>query len=201
MIESHLADGRQDLKPGVDAGLGRVDHRRLHQLGRHRAAAGAPGQGGARAPRAARRRERGALASAAGVAAEGVRYVGFWARAGRGPARPGPGAVRRHAGRGLRVRRRLDRRRAACCGFVVNWVPLGGAIIAFWVMKGATPGKMAISAVVVDARDARAGRLLAGADALRRLLRLHRFRCSPGWRGSASTRASKAGTTRWRARW
>ena len=39
MIESHLADGRQDLKPGVDAGLGRVDHRCLHQLGRHRAAA------------------------------------------------------------------------------------------------------------------------------------------------------------------
>jgi uncharacterized RDD family membrane protein YckC len=30
-------------------------------------------------------------------------------------------------------------------------VPLGGAIIAFWVMKGATPGKMAISASVVDA--------------------------------------------------
>jgi uncharacterized RDD family membrane protein YckC len=37
-------------------------------------------------------------------------------------------------------------------GFAVNWVPLGGAIIAFWKMKGATPGKMAISAVVVDAR-------------------------------------------------
>ena len=37
-------------------------------------------------------------------------------------------------------------------GFVVNWVPLGVACIAFWVMKGATPGKMAISAVVVDAR-------------------------------------------------
>jgi uncharacterized RDD family membrane protein YckC len=37
-------------------------------------------------------------------------------------------------------------------GFVVNWVPLGAAIIAFWVMKGATPGKMAISAIVVDAQ-------------------------------------------------
>jgi uncharacterized RDD family membrane protein YckC len=37
-------------------------------------------------------------------------------------------------------------------GIVVNWVPLGGAIIAFWVLRGATPGKMAISAVVVDAR-------------------------------------------------
>ena len=34
----------------------------------------------------------------------------------------------------------------------MNWVPLGAAIIAFWVMKGATPGKMAISAVVVDAQ-------------------------------------------------
>jgi uncharacterized RDD family membrane protein YckC len=36
-------------------------------------------------------------------------------------------------------------------GIVVNWVPLGGALIAFWMFKGATPGKMAISAIVVDA--------------------------------------------------
>ena len=35
---------------------------------------------------------------------------------------------------------------------VVNWAPLGAALIAFWVFKGATPGKMAISAVVVDAQ-------------------------------------------------
>ena len=37
-------------------------------------------------------------------------------------------------------------------GIVVNWVPLGGALIAFWMFKGATPGKMAISAIVVDAQ-------------------------------------------------
>jgi uncharacterized RDD family membrane protein YckC len=36
--------------------------------------------------------------------------------------------------------------------FVVNWGLPGAAVIAFWTMKGATPGKMAISAVVVDAR-------------------------------------------------
>ena len=35
---------------------------------------------------------------------------------------------------------------------VVNWVPLGAALIAFWKFKGATPGKMAVSAVVVDAQ-------------------------------------------------
>ena len=84
-------------------------------------------------------------------AAEGARYVGFWARAAAGlldlvlvlfVATPvavylfGDGWT---DGRGV-------------LGFVVNWVPLGGAIIAFWVMKGATPGKMAISAVVVDAQ-------------------------------------------------
>ena len=84
-------------------------------------------------------------------AAEGVRYVGFWARVAAGVldlilvmfvVTPvlvflfGDGWT---DGRGV-------------IGFVVNWVPLGGAIIAFWVMKGATPGKMAISAVVVDAQ-------------------------------------------------
>jgi uncharacterized RDD family membrane protein YckC len=35
--------------------------------------------------------------------------------------------------------------------FVFNWGLPGAAFIAFWVMKGATPGKMAISAIVVDA--------------------------------------------------
>jgi len=36
--------------------------------------------------------------------------------------------------------------------FFVNWVVPGAAYVAFWVSKGATPGKMAIKAVVVDAQ-------------------------------------------------
>ena len=35
--------------------------------------------------------------------------------------------------------------------FVVNWGVPGAVYIAFWVLRGATPGKMAIKAVVVDA--------------------------------------------------
>jgi uncharacterized RDD family membrane protein YckC len=34
---------------------------------------------------------------------------------------------------------------------VVNWILPAAAIIAFWIYKGATPGKMAISARIVDA--------------------------------------------------
>jgi uncharacterized RDD family membrane protein YckC len=34
--------------------------------------------------------------------------------------------------------------------FFVNWVVPGAAYVAFWVFKGATPGKMAIKAIVVD---------------------------------------------------
>ena len=36
--------------------------------------------------------------------------------------------------------------------FFVNWVVPGAAYLAFWVFKSATPGKMAIKAVVVDAQ-------------------------------------------------
>jgi uncharacterized RDD family membrane protein YckC len=36
--------------------------------------------------------------------------------------------------------------------FVINWILPGVAVILFWHYKGATPGKMAFSAVVVDAR-------------------------------------------------
>jgi len=35
--------------------------------------------------------------------------------------------------------------------FFVNWVVPGAGYVAFWVLKGATPGKMAIKAEVVDA--------------------------------------------------
>jgi len=36
--------------------------------------------------------------------------------------------------------------------FFVNWVVPGAAYVAFWVFKGATPGKMVIKAEVVDAQ-------------------------------------------------
>ena len=83
-------------------------------------------------------------------AADGVRYVGFWKRVAAGlldlilvlfVVVPVTVYV---FGDGWTDTRGV-------LGFVVNWVPLGGAIIAFWVMKGATPGKLAISAAVVDA--------------------------------------------------
>ena len=35
--------------------------------------------------------------------------------------------------------------------FVINWILPGVAVVLFWHYKSATPGKMAISAVVVDA--------------------------------------------------
>lgn len=35
--------------------------------------------------------------------------------------------------------------------FLISWVLPGIAVIAFWIMKQATPGKMAISARIVDA--------------------------------------------------
>jgi len=36
--------------------------------------------------------------------------------------------------------------------FVVNWGVPGAVYVAVWVLRGATPGKMAIKAVVVDAQ-------------------------------------------------
>jgi uncharacterized RDD family membrane protein YckC len=36
--------------------------------------------------------------------------------------------------------------------FFVNWVVPGAAYVAFWVFKGATPGKMLFKAQVVDAQ-------------------------------------------------
>ena len=36
--------------------------------------------------------------------------------------------------------------------FVVNWILPGLAIVLFWYYRGATPGKMVVSAVIVDAR-------------------------------------------------
>ena len=36
--------------------------------------------------------------------------------------------------------------------FFINWVVPGAAYVAFWVFKGATPGKMLFKAEVVDAQ-------------------------------------------------
>ena len=91
------------------------------------------------------------MGATASGAVEGVRYVGFWKRAAAGlldlilvmfVVTPVTVTV---FGDGWTDARGV-------LGFVVNWVPLGGAIIAFWMMKGATPGKLAISAAVVDAQ-------------------------------------------------
>jgi uncharacterized RDD family membrane protein YckC len=81
---------------------------------------------------------------------EAVQTVGFWKRLGAGlvdlvlvlfVATPVAVAV---FGDGWTDARGV-------LGFVVNWVPLGAAIIAFWLKRAATPGKMVIKAVVVDA--------------------------------------------------
>ena len=92
-----------------------------------------------------------AIVATAERAGDGVRYVGFWARLAAGlldlvlvmfVVTP---VMLYVFGDGWTNARGV-------LGFVVNWVPLGAAIIAFWVMKGATPGKLAISAAVVDAQ-------------------------------------------------
>jgi uncharacterized RDD family membrane protein YckC len=83
--------------------------------------------------------------------AAGVRYAGFWRRAVAGAIDlvlllfvvvPLVASV---IGLGWTTTEGL-------AAIVVNWVPLGAALIAFWMFKGATPGKMAVSAVVVDAQ-------------------------------------------------
>jgi uncharacterized RDD family membrane protein YckC len=43
--------------------------------------------------------------------------------------------------------------------FVVNWIAPALLVLAFWYFRGATPGKMAISAQIVDARTLSAPRL------------------------------------------
>ena len=45
-----------------------------------------------------------------------------------------------------------ERLLAGPADFLISWVLPAVAVIAFWVARGATPGKMAISAQVVDAR-------------------------------------------------
>ena len=82
----------------------------------------------------------------------GVRYAGFWRRAVAGAIDLAlllfvviP-LVASYIGLGWTTTQGL-------AAIVVNWVPLGAVLIAFWKFKGATPGKMAVSAVVVDAES------------------------------------------------
>ena len=86
-----------------------------------------------------------------GVATDDVEYVGFWARLAASlidlvgvmfvvvPVTVfllGDGWAYAQGG----------------AAFFVNWVVPGAAYVAFWVFKGATPGKMVIKAEVVDAQ-------------------------------------------------
>jgi uncharacterized RDD family membrane protein YckC len=82
----------------------------------------------------------------------GVRYAGFWRRAVAGAIDLAlllfvviP-LVASYIGLGWTTT-------VGLAAIVVNWVPLGAVLIAFWKFKGATPGKMAVSAVVVDAES------------------------------------------------
>ena len=36
--------------------------------------------------------------------------------------------------------------------FVINWILPGVVLVIFWTLRGATPGKMMVAAMVVDAR-------------------------------------------------
>jgi uncharacterized RDD family membrane protein YckC len=49
--------------------------------------------------------------------------------------------------------------------FIISWVLPAVAVVLFWLFRQATPGKMAISAQVVDARTG--GRLSLGQSVLR----------------------------------
>jgi len=51
--------------------------------------------------------------------------------------------------------------------FIISWVLPAVAVVLFWLFRQATPGKMAISAQVVDARTG--GRLSLGQSVLRYL--------------------------------
>lgn len=56
---------------------------------------------------------------------------------------------------------------AGLADFLISWVAPAVAVIAFWLYKQATPGKMAISAKVVDART---GSTLSPGQAIGRYL-------------------------------
>ncbi len=82
--------------------------------------------------------------------APGVRYVGFWARVGAS-------LIDTLAMMFVVVPLLLwyfgsDWAFATgIAAFTINYVLPGVAVVAFWIARGATPGKMAISAIIVDA--------------------------------------------------
>jgi uncharacterized RDD family membrane protein YckC len=79
-----------------------------------------------------------------------VEYVGFWARVGAS-------LIDSIATLGLIVVLSVwffgDRpdAKAALGDFTINWIVPAIAVLIFWFARGATPGKMVISAVIVDA--------------------------------------------------
>ena len=84
------------------------------------------------------------------AAADAVEYVGFWPRVGA--ALIDTLAVMFLATPLLVWYFGIGWANAqAATAFVINWILPGVAVVLFWHYKSATPGKMAISAVVVDA--------------------------------------------------
>ena len=84
--------------------------------------------------------------------------------------------------------------------FLLTWVAPAIVVILFWMYKAATPGKMAISAKIVDAQTGErpsTASLWVGTSPIS-------CRCCR-WAsvcyGSLSTKENKAGMTNWPARW
>jgi uncharacterized RDD family membrane protein YckC len=89
---------------------------------------------------------------------EGVEYVGFWRRLAATVIDLGlllfvvlPLTVW-YLGDGWT-------RAQGLAAFVVNWIAPGALWVGFWYFRGATPGKMAVSARIVDAQTLSAPRL------------------------------------------
>lgn len=78
--------------------------------------------------------------------------------------------------------------------FLISWVLPAIAVIAFWIIKQATPGKMAISAQIVDATTGQPASP-ANSSAATLLTTSPSFPCSWASFGSPSTGGSKGGMT------
>jgi uncharacterized RDD family membrane protein YckC len=89
--------------------------------------------------------------AAGGRAAPAVAYVGFWIRFGAalidlaGVLFLALPAIVRYFGDAWTTAQGV-------WAFLINWVLPGVVAVAFWAVKGATPGKMLVSAMVVDAQ-------------------------------------------------
>jgi uncharacterized RDD family membrane protein YckC len=100
-------------------------------------------------------------AGAAEARPEQIRYVGFWARCLASLIDTivascviAPLAALFDVDSDLGPHFDLSRvfRETSLMSFTLNWVLPAVAILAFWFSRGATPGKMVISAVIVDAK-------------------------------------------------